>query len=182
MPITALVLGGAQCLYDDIAAAERLFKPTFIVAVKDIGITHPHVDYWVTFHLDRIPRELEQRRKLGHPDPTCFWTYSNIHTPKGLMLPVERLKITGGSSGLLGAFVGMRVAEKVVLAGIPLDPDMPHYHKRKHGKPWKEGAVFRQHWQKAHDDLKFKVRSMSGWTRQLLGKPTRDWLGTTDVE
>ncbi len=173
---TALVLGGAICLDADVKAALDLFTPSIIIAVKDIGMTYPRVDHWVTFHIERAPRELALRRKAGLPDPQAFWTHKRAHIPSLLDIQCERIEVKGGSSGFMGVQVGLILVDRIVLAGIPMDPDMTHFYKRKGGKPWKEGRVFHQHWKKAYPTLKDRVRSMSGWTKELLGEPTRDWL------
>lgn len=172
----ALVLGGAANVYDDMHAALRLFgEPDVYVGVKDIGWEHPKVTHWCSYHVDRIPRELEKRRSLGYPDPERIWTYKGVRAPK-MQVPVYFHKVRGGSSGLLGAYVGTIVAERAVLCGIPMDMDMPHYHMRKHGKAWKEGRLYKPHWQSAESELKNKVKSMSGWTKELLGEPSWEWV------
>ena len=62
----AVVLGGAQCVYDDLARAKALLgEPDMVIAVKDIGMEYPKIDYWCSYHIDRMPRELGIRRKLG---------------------------------------------------------------------------------------------------------------------
>ena len=181
----SLVLGGAATVYYELGRAiEQFGKPDMVVAVKDIWIEYPKVDVVCTFHIDRIPNELARRRKLGYPDPKEVWTYQGVRPPKpALPFPVKFHKSRGGSSGLLGAFVGTIVADRAVLCGIPMDPEMPHYHNRKHGKPWKEGRLYKPHWQDAKHQLIGKVKSMSGWTKELLGTPTLQWVkdGTNDT-
>lgn len=179
--MVALVIGGAQCVFDDIEAALKLFTPSTIVAVKDIGITYPHIDHWATYHPDRMPRELEQRRKLGLNMPVCVWTYDEVKRIPNFPVPVQRIKQRGGSSGLLGVLAGLRVADKVVCAGIPMDATMPHFHKRKNGRAWSEAKLYRSHWLNALLDNKHRVRSMSGWTRATYGFPTESWLAEMSV-
>lgn len=171
-----LVLGGAKCVFEDLERAKALLgEPEIVVAVKDIWIEYPKVDYVATYHLDRIPRELEKRRALGYEDPKCVWTYRTFRYPR-IPLPLQTKKITGGSSGLLGTYVGLEYHDKVVLAGIPLDPTMPHYHNRKKGRPWKDANLYLKHWRSSLPTLLGKVKSMSGMTRELLGEPTKEWL------
>ena len=171
---TALVMGGAKCVYEDIEAALKLFKPDVIVAVKDIGVTWPHVDHWVTYHPERLPKELAERRKAGLPDPGKIWSYMR-QKKSGIDLPIHVMNTRGGSSGLLGTDVALAVADKVVLCGIPLDPDQVHYRRPKKGG-WPPARAYRLAWTEAHPRLKDRVRSMSGWTRKTLGEPTEEWL------
>lgn len=173
----ALVMGGAKCVYDDIDNAIKMFKPDVFVAVKDIGIEYPSVDHWVTYHPERISEELKSRRSLGWPDPTYVWTYQTAPGVLHFPLPIQRIDLRGGSSGLLGTLVGLRYADKVVLAGIPMDPDMPHYHRRKNGKPWREALMYHKQWLERQTTFDGRVKSMSGWTKKQFGAPTLDWLG-----
>lgn len=171
---TALVLGGAKCVHEDIAAALALFTPDVIVAVKDIGITYPKYDYWATLHPERLPKELGQRRASGLVDPVCIYTYA-VRGVGNLGVPIKTLKITGGSSGMLGTEVALLHAARVVLTGTPLDPKQVHYRRpRKDG--WKAAVHYRKVWTDDYPRLKDRVRSMSGWTKELLGAPTKEWL------
>ena len=170
----ALVLGGAKCVHEDIAAAEKLFKADIIVAVKDIGITWPHVDHWATYHPERLPKELAERRRAGLPDPGRIWSHI---TPKksGINLPITALQVRGGSSGFLGVHVALLHATRVVICGIPLDPAQVHYKRPKKGG-WPPAKAYRMAWTEALPKFKDRVRSMSGWTRQVLGAPDAEWL------
>lgn len=172
----AIVLGGAQCVWEDKQRAEEMFgEPDVVVAVKDIGMVLPKVDAWVTFHADRVKRELQARRNKNLPDPAEVWTYAGVKVYNA-QLPIYYMKIKGGSSGLLGALVGIRKADKAILCGIPLDPDMRHYHDRKGGKPWREGQLYIKHWPQFMPQMKGRVKSMSGNTMRMLGYPSREWL------
>lgn len=173
---TALVMGGAKCVHEDLEVALSLCRPDVFIAVKDIGIVYYRVDHWVTFHADRIANELAKRRSLGNPDPKCIWVHKRSHVAQGVNVPIERILVKGGSSGMMGALVGLRLARKVVLAGVPMDPGMPHFNDRKHGKPWHEGRLYQSYWRQCLPDMKDRVRSLSGWTKELLGEPTPQWL------
>jgi hypothetical protein len=69
-----------------------------------------------------------------------------------------------GSSALLGVKIALRLGyRKIILAGVPLNEG--HY------------AHFQIGWTWIADLLKCcPVRSMSGFTRELLGAPTEEWL------
>jgi hypothetical protein len=161
-------------LYEDIKAAQALGNYDIIVAVKDIGITWPHVDHWVTYHPERLPKELAERRKAGLPDPGQIWAYQ-IPRKSGIDLPIKVMSTRGGSSGLLGTEVALAVATKAVLCGIPLDPSQVHYRRPRKGG-WPPAKVYRLAWKAVYPKLKNRVRSMSGWTKDLLGAPTKEWL------
>jgi hypothetical protein len=59
--------------------------------------------------------------------------------------------------------------EKVVLIGCPMD--VGNLESRK-----KSYTVFQKGWLYFKSDLIGKVKSMSGWTKELLGEPTKGWI------
>jgi hypothetical protein len=128
----------------------------------------------VTYHPERLPKELAERRRLGLPDPGQIWAHQVPRKP-GIDLPIKVKTTKGGSSGLLGTEVALEFADKVVLCGIPLDPTQVHYRRPKKGG-WPPATMYRLAWQQVHSKLKHRVRSMSGWTREFLGAPTEEWL------
>lgn len=75
-----------------------------------------------------------------------------------------------GTSSLYAVEVVLRRyrAGRVVLAGCPLD-DGPHYYKRGALAPNLE--FYRAGWLVALPELGGRVRSLSGWTAELLGSP-----------
>lgn len=172
----ALVLGGAKVVFDEANKAIAEFgEPDQVVAVKDIWMEWPKVDHVVSYHPDRWTKEFVRRRKLGYEDPKQFWTYAGVRV-YNWKYPTEYVNIRGGSSGLLGALVGIKVCDRAVLCGIPMDPTQRHFHERKKGNPWTEGRLYKQHWEGYLGQLRNRVKSMSGYTQQLLGAPTREWV------
>jgi hypothetical protein len=59
--------------------------------------------------------------------------------------------------------------QRIILCGCPLI-----------GKNDKAGSyeTFRRGWEARRQELEDRVRSMSGWTREYLGAPDREWLMT----
>lgn len=173
---TALVAGGAACVWDDIASARRMFTPDIVVAVNTIGIELEHVDHWATYHPDKFGAWLSRRRAKGYVDPV-LWSHKSVRPGPG----VNVLKFEKGSSGLLAVMVARRArAERIVVCGIPINTD-PHFDGPE-GHTWKEKDLpgYRKGWADCMDDLGPYVRSMSGFTRELLGAPTREWLGCAE--
>ena len=170
----AVVIGGASCVWDDLRELRELREPDFVVAINDVGTVYPHsLDHWVSYHSSYFGRWLDQRRKNGLPGNPTLWT--GKRRPRDVPTNIKTYDLFGGSSGLLGAHVAMQFADKVVLAGVPMDPAMTHYHTRDRGNPWKDAKNYHRHWQKIAPKL-CNVRSMSGWTQNLLGAPTTAWL------
>lgn len=188
----ARVLGGAECVYEDIAKLDALTGgwDGLTICVNDIGVHVEHLDHWVTLHPDKMVESgtdpdhpegwpwVRQRDEKGLPDGYVTWS----HKPgRGAMKVVKSWG--GGSSGLLAVATAYEIGcRRVVLCGVPMD---------KRG--WFEGSLthegdtsftsvdsHRRTWRRSKDKLVKRVRSMSGWTKELLGEPTREWLEDTD--
>lgn len=169
-----LVLGGAKSVWRDASAATDLADPDLIVAVNDIGSVWPdRLDIWATLHPEKMADWREQRRSNGH-------TGAREHVAHERWSGVDRLTPyqwpgmnASGSSGLYAVKVALEAgASRVVLAGIPMSAGA---HFNREG-PWNDLGSFTEAWKIALPRLRDAVRSMSGWTRELLGAPTPEWL------
>lgn len=172
----ALVLGGAQCLWQDIDKAKDICTPDVYVAINEVGTVWPHdLDIWVSFHANRLIEWVAERRSKNLPDANHLWTGPVMRT-RGLREVINQHKeVLGGSSGLLAVLVALKYVNHVLLAGVPMDPT-PHWHDRDRGKPWAAATHHRQAWTEALPRLG-NVRSMSGWTAEQLGFPDEAWVG-----
>jgi hypothetical protein len=174
---TVFVLGGARCVWTDIEAAASLVQqPDTVVVVNDIGIVYPRADAWATYHPELMAHWRAQRAANQLEPATSYWTTSEYPAcaayPEFKVLPVA-----GGSSGLLGACVAIALgARHVILCGVPIDHGMAHWHDRDKGQAWAEGSSYREGWVDRKAALTGRVRSMSGFTRELLGAPDKAWL------
>ena len=180
---SALVLGGARCVWRDLDAALELFKPDAVVCVNDVGYEYPErIDYWVTLHPEKFKAWQELRASAGRNTDYIACSHEP-NTPLGPRDHLPRIDkwtdyrypgMTGsGSSGLLAVKVAQEEGfEKIVLAGIPMQVSEAHFFN---GAPWHEHGQFVGAWKIARRFLG-NVRSMSGWTRELLGAPTTEWL------
>ena len=167
----AAVLGGARGVWAELAELETLIgrKPDLVVGTNDAGVVYPgHLDAWATLHHERFA-EWRQRR-VGNQNYRAF-----IHAP---FSGVEAEAIPdrwAGSSGLFAAQVALSRldARGVVLCGVPLDADRAHFFN---SAAWTDADVFRRGFEAALPVIRDTVRSMSGWTRDLLGFPDPQWL------
>lgn len=169
--LTALVLGGANCLADDKAAALALFDPDLIVACNHAGRDDPgRIDHWATMHPELFPMWLRARRAAGRPEAGKLWHARHRPTTVGS----EPIESWGGSSGLLCVSVAIHLgATHVVLAGVPMDKRNAHYDKPG---LWTEARQYWPSWERHRAAMQGRVKSMSGWTHNLLGGPTEEWL------
>jgi hypothetical protein len=171
--LTALVLGSAETLGADKAAALELFEPNLIIACNHAARDEPgRVDHWVTMHPDLFVMWLAVRRQNGFPDPGQFWHARHRPVPKGI--ESRAIESWGGSSGMLCVAVAVELGvERVVLAGVPMLKTARHYDDRRH---WEEARGYWPAWERYAPRIRGRVKSMSGWTRDLLDAPTGEWL------
>ena len=178
----ALILGGAACLLDDLARFAPLRDPAreVVIAVNDAGYVYEgYIDHWVTLHPEKLEAWMLLRGRNLNQD---YMTWSQIGGPR----PANEEFLTdftvqhwgAGSSGIFartvsGDFLSL---EKNVLCGVPMEqgPNLSGANS------WWEYPdvldVQRGGWIKNYHRIKDDTRSMSGWTKTLLGPPTAEWM------
>lgn len=170
-----LVLGSANCLRDDIAAALRLSEFEGVVAAKHAGIEWSGpLDAWVSLHPDKFGALIAEREKKGYESANRLFG----HIPVGGVCEGTSYKFEGqkrsGSSGLFAAKVAIDLGfDRLVLCGIPLEKEKGRIDGKDH---WNGAYSFRQGFLEAIPTLAGRARSMSGWTQVILGTPTSEWL------
>lgn len=121
--------------------------------------------YVATFHPQMISAVRERRRSVG--GNIDYKVISHERHP-GVDILVTDWWRPSGSSALLGAQAAICLGyRKIVLCGCPLTG------KNSKGSSYE---TFRKGWEKNQARVKSYVRSMSGWTKDLLGEPTDLWL------
>jgi hypothetical protein len=173
----AFVIGGASCVWHDWNRARFLCVPDVSVLINDMGVDYPGaVDLWVSYHQNLLAEWIKKRKKLGLPDATKHFVGPG-RCRKGVP-GAKVIKVHGGSSGLLATYAALKEhATHVILTGVPLDTQQGHVLGKYKGEGWPDGKNYQGHWKRDFKALRGKVRSMSGFTRDLLGEPTLDWLG-----
>lgn len=182
----AIVLGGAETLWRDFDDARNLFDcyapldapEPIIIATNRAGVDFPVAfDHWATYHQELMPHWISCRLEKDFPfrDDLKYWTVR-----RQLRSPVNNIdwnlvEPIGGSSGMIGTQVGLEVADRVIICGVPLDP-LKHYHSFNKNEPWTECDAHRHAWKRRVDEYKPRVRSMSGWTQEMLGGPDREFF------
>lgn len=158
--LTVRVLGHGWSLWDDLDVCDPC---DLTVAVNRAAISYEGVvDHWVTLH----PEKLAHWRRLRgeRPDRPVTWSRREPRI-------VDRIvsHSWGGGSGMLAVRVALEhlQAGRVILCGMPIDGG-PHAGEET---PWKDSGLFRPDWEKRADELRGRVVSLSGWTRDLLGGP-----------
>lgn len=169
----ALCLGGAVSVWSDLEIARDMIggAPHIVVACNYAGIQYSgRIDAWATLHHEWFNFWREQRAALGrNTDYRSF-----IHAPlPGVTAEVEPHGWYG-SSGLYTAQVAFNQlgATGAILCGVPMDEAQPHIHTP--GR-WQETSRYKPGFAAAKAEGA-NIRSMSGWTADIFGRPTRDWV------
>ena len=146
-----------------------------VLACNAAGYVWPGVlDAWVTVHPQNfLTREkwLVERLARGYSYPVKHYT----HTKRWPLVPNNTVftswDLPGltnfGSSGLFAvkvALVDLKY-DSVLLCGIPMERS-PHFDRKE---KWTGGPLYRKHWLNLDDNIKEKIRSMSGWTKDTFG-------------
>lgn len=178
---TALVLGGAACLHDDIRAASAFGPFSEVVACNEAGAEFYGITAWVTLHANKFPQWIKRRAGNGYNDVPPRYTHDERYTGPGVTItpwgfPGQQ---ETGSSGMYAAKVALvdLGCDRAILCGVPMT-QTPHFFDDGiwNGKQWDNAGRYFKRWQMVSDEYKSRVRSMSGATRELLGEPTADWL------
>lgn len=159
-----IVTGSAPCVLDDMDRAMHLAPAADYCAVglDAVDLCPWPIQYMATYHPKEITRIAARRSRAG--GNTNYRVISH-KTADGVDIVIP---FTGpsGSSALLACQAAIRALnyEQIILCGCPLDDN--------------KYQGFRSGWEnKAHRrEVLGRVKSMSGWTRQLLGAPTGEWL------
>lgn len=159
----ALILGGAPSVWHELSEASGLIWPRrhIVVAANLAGIAlGDRIDGWATEHADELPGWMARRQ--GNDDYRTF-------------TPADVTPRWDGSSGLFALQCALfeMGASAAILCGVPMDSGAGHFSVPG---PWALTTNYRRAFQAALPEIGGRVRSMSGWTADLLGAPTATWV------
>lgn len=140
--------------------------------VMAIGMSCPYegkVDWFATYHLKDLPVYRAKREKAGlNTDYRIITHEDKVKDRIDLPQIIIPYKPPSGSSALLGTFAAIKLGyEKIILCGCPLEG----INSRKSSY-----VQFRKGWAHHKNEVLKYTRSMSGWTKELLGSPDAEWL------
>lgn len=199
----ALIVGGGLGMWREWRVAVDMVAAAgaraVYIAINGAGVEHPDpLHHWASQHIDNLydgPYHWARgRRANGLGEDYIRWSIS-----KGGNVDRIIKHWKGGSSGWVGVGVGIEGAhcDGAIVSGIPLDPrPNPYNHMSKDG--WGAYARFREPWAQIagtrtrtsstrvirakFPDLKGRIRSTSGWTRQVFGPPSVEWIRGLSAE
>lgn len=174
----ALVLGGAACLNEDLQTAADLGvteSNAAIIATNHAGRDREgRVDVWVSFHAEHMKRWMVTRAEAGRSPAMILCSVDRPFHPPQIPDGLRLLPNWRGSSGLLAVTAALDLGfSSVILCGVPLTLAGAHYDDPR---PWEDAGNYRAGWIEQLPVLKDRVKSLSGWTRDLLGAPDSAWL------
>lgn len=181
------VVGGAACVLEDLADLRSIAEPDTIIAINDIGAELEHVDVWCTLHMEKMKMWLSRREEHGLP-PVSRIAFG-VSVPERFLTsygyPSEKVIIEHnfdfrGGSGFFAAMLAQSLFRgPVVLCGVPMEAVWSHFFD---DKPWYDAQFYQSEWAKNLDKLIPRVRSMSGWTAKVLGRPDTSWIAQKEKE
>lgn len=169
-----IVLGGAGGVWSDLDQALELCPDADIGAVNEAGRDYTgHLTLFASLHPEKFQRWQRDRERKGlNTDYTACSHKRHFDT----RIDFVTNEIWGGTSGLfLCQVAAINFGyDRIICCGMPIDDRAKYFDS----KAWEGVKRYRRGWVEAtqQPELKGKIRSMSGWTRELLQAPTPDWL------
>lgn len=166
---TAIICGSAETLFDDLDRAVEL-RPHHTIVAVNAAAEIVAADHLFTLHPEKMEVWRERQFQL-----TGRWatTHSAPRARPGVDIDFWWERAGGrGTSGWGAAKMALEMGhDEAILCGITMDA-MPYAH-RGPAKAFMSPTVLQSYRHYIERDVEWhpKVRSMSGWTRQLLGAP-----------
>ncbi len=177
-----VIIGAASGWLVDLRGLQNICKNFDVTAIGLDCAYYDHIDYFATYHIEDIKPYYRKRKNLGlnldykvvsHTDD--YIKYNKEKTFRKLDLEGLRVDIVipykkpSGSSALLGVFLALKLGyEKIVLCGCPMQGIIVKTNSKY--------DLFQKGWIPNKDMVMNKVKSMSGWTKEFLGEPTKEWI------
>lgn len=171
-----IIIGGARCVWEDYVQAEKAGFSGSVMAVNDVGLYYDRpLNHWVSMHASFLFHWVALRKghsMMGHE------TLTHTREPYPGIRVAWDIQPYGWTSGMFATQVAVALGyERILLCGIPQDgtgrffdpPWMPggEHDDRNSKKAWRSIV-------ENTPELRARVRSMSGWTREIYGGPL--WL------
>lgn len=168
----AIIVGGSQSMWSDYEEFRAFNIPHDIITVNLSSIFIPHqVKHIYSWH-SRVIGLIKKIRRHEFPDDNSL-----VHCKKDgdnvdyVWSGMDGFSFSGLSAAQFAILMGYK---KVVFIGVAMDNSgyfyKPYFNESLHDKTRMKEIHYMQ---VVFGD---RVRSMSGNTREILGKPTKEWL------
>lgn len=166
----AIVLGAGGCAIADLAEARAIAPGAMLLAVNVALTQCARADAFATLH----PEKAHAWEPRAQPMPADTFAPAGAQHWRPRHVVRERW---AGTSGLYGVQIALEWfgVDRVILAGIPMTADAGSLYGPGN---WSENGVstYRRSWAQALPALVGRVTSVSGWTSDLLGHPSTEWV------
>jgi hypothetical protein len=165
-----IINGSAACVDQDLDAIHELIgelpRDYMAIGLDAVDKHYWPIKYMATFHPAELPLIIQRRRDYGGNIDYEVISHEPRETVKHFISDWWK---PSGSSALLGvqAAITRLGYKKIILCGCP----MTGFNEKNNNY-----ANFQQGWKARLKEVGDNVRSMSGWTMELLGAPTKEWL------
>jgi hypothetical protein len=171
-----LVIGGSPAVWEEFAAAQALVgdRAHEVIATNHAGrLFGGDIDAWVTLHPELFEPWREERARARLNTDYRALVYAGRKAVSGTEPYRQRWN---GSSGLFAAQLALEVlgCAGVILCGVPLEREAGHFQTPG---AWKMADHYREAALKAKAEGA-PIRSISGWTADLFGRPDEEWLAS----
>lgn len=170
----ALCVGGAPTVWKELEAAKALVgdRAHVVIVTNHAGRFYEgDIDAWVTLHPELFePWRDERAAKRLNTDYRSL-----VYDGRKKVADTEAYRQRwNGSSGLFAAQLALDAmgCGGVILCGVPLEREAGHFHAPG---LWHMADHYRDGMRQAKAEGA-QVRSMSGWTADLFGRPDEEWL------
>lgn len=167
-PATALVCGTAAGLSDDFQRARSLRPDALVIAVNNTVRLMP-ADWLFSLHPEKLVGWADLHERCWGTRPVTYGARPRPGCVVDHWRPEAR---GGGSSGWSAAKLALIEGfAEVILCGVPLDAVA--YEKRGPARAFNRRDILERYRNGLLADAAWHegVRSMSGWTREVLGFP-----------
>lgn len=153
---------------------ERAGKTYSIFAGNDMIERFPHdIDHAITLHPEKLSIWLPRRLANGFNAAPKVWAHRNYESAV-----THWTRDWSGSTGLMCVKVARENGfTHIVTCGVHMLSESGHFVRKQE---WTAANGFRRGWLAHTSQLRPYLRSMGGWTQEIFGAPTEQWI-TEDI-
>jgi hypothetical protein len=173
--VAALIIGGAEQALDEYRQAKKICTAAHFAfatfAVNDMVVAVPdRIHHAVSLHPHKVDTWLAMRKRKGFLKPDELWL--NRPAKSGTRAHIARE--WNGSVGLFAVKIALEKGfRKIILCGVPMTSEAKHFLRHA---DWHAATMFRGAWERHREEMRPYVRSFSGWTAELLGTPSLEFM------
>lgn len=173
----AIVVGGSTNVFAEFEAALAMVveanKSYEVFACNDMIADFPeYIDHAVTLHPEKFGGWASARLRASRPGLGRVWAHRPFEGGTD-----STTDWRAGSVSLLAVKVARTLGYTHILCvGCPMTVEDCHF--KREGVRWNAAHGFRRGWEANKYHIQPYVRSMSGWTKELCGEPSIEWMNT----